>query len=143
MSSAGIITKAQIQTALTALLAGALFWREVEIKATLGNVVNPVNYTRHNDWAQFLNNAFKVPTNDNPKCYETALDFRFLPINQTTQIVFTVVKFPVVVDITTVVNSDMPDFTHDKILAMALELAGIASRDEALIALKGTRAQEI
>lgn len=143
MSSTGIITKAQIQTALTGVLGGALLWREIEIKATLGTSVNPVNYTRHNDWAQFLNNAFKTPTNDNPKCYETALDFRFLPVNQTTQIVFTVVKYPITVDITGAVSSDMPDYTHDKILAIALELAGIASRDEALIALKGTRSQEI
>lgn len=148
MSGAGIITKATIQGSLTAQIAGGILWRELALKATLGTNVNPPNYTRHNDWAQFLNNSFKTPTDGNPKYYETALDFRFLPINTITNYVFTVLKYPVVVLVDSVtpgnnINSDMPDFTHDKIIAIALELAGISSRDEALITLKNTRSPEV
>lgn len=148
MSSSGIITKSAIQTALTALVADGLLWRELALKATLGTEINPPNYTRHNDWAQFLNNSFKTPGDGNPKFYETALDYRFLPVNQLTQMVFTVLKYPKVVLVDSVtpannIDSDMPDFTHDKIIAIALELAGIASRDQSLIELKNTRSPEI
>lgn len=149
MSASGIITKAAIQAALVALVAGAVLWREVGgIKATLGTEITAVNYTRHNDWAQFLNNSFKTPTDSNPKVYETALDYRFLPINTITNMTFTVLKYPktVLVDSVTPannINSDLPDFTHDKILALALELAGISSRDASLIELKATRTLEI
>jgi len=148
MTSAGIILKSTIQGSLTAQITGGVLWRELALKATLGTDVNPPNYTRHNDWAQFLNNSFKSPTDGNPKYYETALDFRFLPINTITNYVFTVLKYPVSVVIDSVapsnnVSSDMPDFTHDKIIAIALELAGISSRDEALITLKNTRSPEV
>lgn len=123
--------------------SGATLWRELSIKNVLGLVTTPVNYSRHNDWAQFLNNSFKTPTNSNPKVYETALDYRFLPINPAAQIGFICLKYPVTVDIDLGISSDLPDFTHDKVLALALDLAGIASRDTALMELKSIKKVEI
>jgi hypothetical protein len=56
------------------------------------------------------------------------------------RIYFTVLKYPITVNLdydtpANNVNSDLPDFTHDKIVALALEYAGISSRDEALAQL--------
>jgi len=125
------------------IVSGVMFWRELSIKAIVGNLSMPVSFVRHNDWAQFLNNSFKTPTINNPKVYETALDYRFLPVNSQMQLVFTVLKYPQFVDIDAGISSDMPDYTHDKIISIALQLAGVASRDVAMIELQKARESEV
>ena len=69
--------------------------------------------------------------------YETATGYQFGPINTGARLYFNVLKYPKVVildDVTPAnnVDSDLPDFTHDQIVALALELAGVSSRDENL-----------
>lgn len=47
----------------------------------------------------------------------------------------TYIKYPVKVSLEEEIDSDMPHFLHYKILAYALNSAGIASRDDALLAI--------
>lgn len=136
MNSSGYITKASIQTSLNAMQNGAIVWRPLSIGLVSGGDKHPVSYVRHNDWWKFQENYFKVPTLDNPKCKETITEYQFLPVNLTAQIYFDILKYPLVVDIDGGISSDLPDFTHDTIVAIALSMAGVCSRDQALLELK-------
>lgn len=140
MTSGGLVTKTTLQTAVTNAQAGAVVWRPLSIGWTLGGSNRAVSFVRHNDWWAFQQNYFKAATTENPKFRETATAFEFLPISISARLYFTVLKYPrtIVLDYDTPANnvdSDLPDFTHDKIVALALEFAGISSRDEALAQL--------
>jgi hypothetical protein len=140
MTTAGLVTRATLTTALQALATGAVLWRPMSIGWKLGNSNHPVKFTRLNDWWEFKRNYFKNPTNDNPRVYTTYTDFRFEPVNTSAKLYFTVLKYPKTVAISgPAVDCDLPDFTHNDILAVALEKAGVASRDEALAQLIQTQ----
>jgi hypothetical protein len=47
-----------------------------------------------------------------------------------------VIKAPKQVNYDTLSSTDLPETTHDYITAKALELAGLASKDEALVAMR-------
>lgn len=136
MNSSGYVTKAAIQTSLNSMLNGAILWRPLSIGFVSGVNSRSVSYVRHNDWWKFQENYFKTPSMDNPKCKETVTEYQFLPINLNAQLYFDVLKYPLTVDIDSVVSSDLPDFTHNEIVAIALALAGVCSRDQALLELK-------
>lgn len=135
MSSLGVITKSSIGTALNTAVTGGILWRPLSIGWELGVSKLPISYVRHNDIWKFYANAFKKPTVNNPKVRETASSYVIAPVSTSAKIYFTVLKYPVEVDIATDVSSDLPDHTHDKIVAIALELTGVASRDAALAQL--------
>jgi len=142
MSSVGVITKATLGTELdtqasgSVLTASNILWRPLSIGLELGSVKTKVTYLRHNDRWEFEKNYFKRPTLKAPKVRETALSYIFAPVNTTAKIHFTVLKYPEPVNIpATTVNSDLPDHTHNRIVAIALEFAGIGSRDNNLVQL--------
>jgi hypothetical protein len=131
MGSSGVITKA----AIAAVTSPAIPWRLLNLGMVLGNVTKPIKFVRHNDWYQFQDNYFKTPSATNPKYVESGLNYNFLPINVNATIKLTVLSYPTVVDIDTAVSSNLPDFTHNEIVALALEFAGIGSRDQNLAQL--------
>jgi len=135
MNSSGVITKAAVQAALTAMSATALVWRPLAIGWELGASKKPLKYLRHNDRWEFADNYFKRADSANPKIRETYTSYIVEPVSVSAKVYFTLLKYPAVVDITGGVSSDLPDFTHDRIVAIALELAGVASRDAALAQL--------
>lgn len=142
--STGIITYAALETALSGLISGAQFWRVLNIGYTTDNInFKAVKYVRHNDWFAFQENFFKNPDDTNPKVNEYYLGFQILPININANLLFTVLKYPVNVDIDGGISSDLPDFTHDKIIAIALELAGIGTRDQMLNALVDAKQKDV
>ena len=131
MDSTGAITKANINTQLNP----SILWRPLAIGLKLGNTTKPVKFVRHNDWFKFKDNYFKNPTVDNPKYRESVDKFIFEPISTSATIYITALVYPKVMDIGTAVDCDLPDFTHNDIIALALEYAGIGSRDENLAQL--------
>jgi len=135
MSSTGVVTKANLQSALTVLNNTALLWRPLSIGWVLNGQYRPVKFVRHNDRWEFAVNFFKKPSLTNPKVRETYNSYIVEPTNIGAQLYFTLLKYPNKVDIAGAVNSDLPDFTHDEIVSIALELTGIASRDTALAQL--------
>lgn len=135
MTSSGVIAKSTIAAALDSVLSGALVWRVLSIGWKIGDNEFPVKFTRDNDWYEFQRNYFKKGYNDSPRYKEDYLNYVFKPINTSAKIYFTVLKYPVEVSIASAINSDLPDFTHNEIIAIALEMAGIASRDVALAEL--------
>ena len=141
--SNGIITYTAIQTALSVLVPGSTYWRTIQFGYSIDGGISfvPVKYVRHNDWYAFAANYFKNPTDANPKVVESYNGFQIAPINVNAGLYATVLKYPIVVDIDGAISSDLPDFTHDKIVAIALELAGIGTRDQMLNALIEAKGQ--
>jgi len=136
MDSAGIITANQVLLSLQALVPTAQVMRLLNVGWEQSNSYTvPVKFTRHNDWYQFKMNFFKDPKRGGgPRFYLSGLNYYLEPVNISTNIRFTVLKYPVVVN-STGVECDLPDFTHNELIARALELAGISSRDESLTQL--------
>lgn len=140
MSSNGLIPKTGVATALNTLSSGAVLWRPLSIGWTVGGDTRPVKFVRHNDIWEFKQNYFKNPSSLSPKWTEDGINYTIYPTYSGAKIYFTVLKYPtpIVVDSVTPannVNSDLPDHTHDRVVALALEYAGVSSRDEALAQL--------
>lgn len=135
MNSSGVITKGAVQTALTNLVADGILWRPLAIGWELGKSKLPIKYTRHNDRWEFETNYFKKPSTKSPKVRETYNSYVFSPATLAARIYFTVLKYPKTVDITNTIDSDLPDNTHNRIIATALEFAGVGSRDAMLTQL--------
>lgn len=135
MPSGGVVTKQSVQTALTGISAQGILWRPLSIGWELAGSKRPVKFARHNDNWAFYPNFFKRPSNEKPIFIETASDYIIEPATANAKLTFTVLKYPALIDVVAPVNSDLPDHTHDKIIAIALELAGVSSRDVALAQL--------
>ncbi len=142
--SSGSITKASMLSNLQAVYPNAVYWRVLNIGYTLDNInFMPARYVRHNDWFKFQANYFKAPDNYNPIYRESYTDFQFLPVNTTAQLYITVLKYPIVMDIDNNINTDLPDSIHDNIVSIALELAGIGTRDQTMSQLLALKDQNI
>jgi len=141
MNSSGVITKAAVTAALQVLKPTAIVWRPLSIGWIIGKSKLPVRYLRHNDRWEFETNYFKRPSNTNPKIRETATSYIITPANLSAKIYFTLLKYPQEVDITGLIDSDLPDNTHDRLVAIALEFAGVGSRDTMLTQLMQLKQQ--
>ena len=132
MNSSGVISKGTIQTALTNMNADAIVWRPLAIGWELGKSKLPIKYLRHNDRWEFEGNYFKRPSVKNPKIRETYTSYLISPVSLSARIYFTLLKYPLEVDITNTIDCELPENTHNRIVAIALEFAGVGSRDTVL-----------
>lgn len=97
----------------------------------------PVNFVRHNDFYKFSANEFKQPST-------TKLYYRFSdtglvisPTQASTTFKISAILKPTEVVGPSTTSTNLPDNTHDYIMAKALELAGIGSMDENLLKIRG------
>lgn len=134
MDPTGLITNSQIETSLQTIVASGQFMRLLALGWEQSDSYSPpIKFTRHNDWYQFKRNYFKDPKRAGvPKYYTDGLNYFIQPINTIVSIRPTVIKYPAIVSSVGPVECDLPDFTHNIVLASALSLAGVSSRDEAL-----------
>jgi hypothetical protein len=132
-----IITNATINTAVAAAAnAGDEFMHIIALE-TAGSVFTAdriVRFVRHNDYLRFKHNIFKAPSDTNP-LWRLVRDGIVVEgattLSSGENFTISVIKTATDVDIAGT-NCELPDFTHDKIIAIALEFAGVATRDEAL-----------
>jgi hypothetical protein len=131
-STSGIITNATINSTLQTVSGDgtAEFIKVMRVKVVKNGRTYPAKFARHNDIDAFHNNYFKKPTYDTPKYTLQNNGFQFNPTDTVASIYFTVLKRPK--DMTLVVNCELPQITHNEIVALGLQFAGIASRDEIL-----------
>lgn len=131
-NSSGIITNANINSTLQTVSSdiSAEFVKIMRIKVVKNGRTYPAKFARHNDIDAFHNNYFKKPTYNTPKYTLQNGGFQFNPTDTVASIYFTVLKRPK--DMTLVVNSELPQITHNEIVALGLQFAGVASRDEIL-----------
>lgn len=129
------LTRSALETALTAQTTAPV-WRLLAMGWVQGEKRRPVKFVRHNDWWEFQQNAFKKPTSDNPKYKVESTRWVIDPTPGSAKLDVTVLVYPDIVDVDAgTPDCNLPDHTHYKILAIALELAGVSSRDEALAQL--------
>lgn len=102
----------------------------------------PVRFVRHNDKLYFKNNVFKKGTATDPVYTLSDNSVKFDPVGIATYN-FTVLKEPVQMETGTPTNSELPAFVHDRIIAIALDDAGVSSRDAALLQMQSIADQNI
>lgn len=113
--------------------AGAAVWNVTTLDA---NNYLPVRFVRQNDYAKFKNNVFKKALASQPQYRISRNKLKFDPSGVNNYLI-TLVKepVPVVFDAATPANNvdcELPPFTHDAIIAYAIEDATVATRDQAL-----------
>lgn len=123
---------------LNALLAtetgdsGAQYFRTVRAEMVTSGVTYPIKYVKQNNIASFRRNIFKTFTTTNPRYTVIARGLRFYPIDQTVSLVLTLMKKPRVLDLTGT-EPEFDDYTMYAIIAIALQLAGVSTRDTEVI----------
>lgn len=139
-TSSGLIAKTTVQTALnTASGSTDPFIYVMGVSWTSGGSTVPVKFTRHNDWAATILNTFTQGTNTEPRYKQSAPSFTFSPVNQTASVVFTLLKQPKPVSLSTPTSSELPPHTHKTIVELAVELASTSIRDQELNQLNSTQ----
>lgn len=88
-----------------------------------------VRFARHNDYYKFKQNSLKAPTERNSVWRQFHDRIKISPASSAFSVQIDAIKYPRTLSISPVANSDLPDYTHDKIVHLALELAMISTRD--------------
>lgn len=98
---------------------------------------NYIRFVRHNDFYRHNKNSFKAPVSSYPTF---RISRNGLTVNPTgvNSYKVSVVKSPKLMEFNFFgdplnVSSELPESTHNEIMSIALEFAGLSSRDEALI----------
>jgi hypothetical protein len=96
----------------------------------------PVIFMTENDNSKFQENDFKEATVDYPYYRIGSRGVYISPVSEADTYAISVIKAPKQVNYDTLSSTDLPETTHDYITAKALELAGLASKDEALLHMR-------
>ena len=94
-----------------------------------------LKYVRENDYYKFAVNDFKKATTTYPQYRISHKGIHVTPIDSGGY-KLSVIKEPVKVNFDAQISTDLPETTHDYIMAIALELAGLSSKDEALLQMR-------
>lgn len=94
-----------------------------------------VRYVRHNDKARFKQNVFKRPTLRNPIFTIVRKGLSIEP-SSISSVVVSALKTPRKVSKEDQIDLDLPEFTHQMIIAYAISMSGVASRDDVLLQLQ-------
>lgn len=92
----------------------------------------PAKYVNQNNLLTQAVNYFKAPSANYPRYSLLATGFKFYPSPAASSISLTVMKKPKTITLT--VNPEWDDYNMNLIVMIALQLAGVSTRDEELIA---------
>lgn len=103
------------------------------LSAASGN--SPIRFIRHNDLDSFRGNSFVEPSAS--RMYYTYSDGGII-IHPNGPLLcnISLIREPRDIEYSTGTGSELPFFTHEAIVSTAIQLAGIASRDETLPQIK-------
>jgi hypothetical protein len=137
-TAGGVLTNSTINAALSAavLAAGSTdtattVHRLLSITVTDSGVTYPVKFVKYNNIAQYIRNYFKTPSVSNARYTITGVGLQFYPSTSALTVSLGVIKTPK--EITLAVSPEWSEDNNYLILAIALQLAGISTRDEELI----------
>lgn len=136
MNSSGVVTDATINTALQTATGNAsdTYFRIGSIGLTNSGTTYPVKYIKQNQVWSFSRNTFKAPSLTNPKFTLVGSGLQFYPTDQTKTLTINVVKKPRLLAVADLANNcELNDYTMYNVIAIALKLAGVATREEELI----------
>lgn len=132
-AASGIMTDEAIEAAILAAVGEeGTFLHILSLK---DNNDLPVKYVRENDFASFQRNDFKQASSS-AKQYRIGIDGIYCYPIGIASYKLSVIKAPNEVNYEGLQSTDLPDTVHDFVLAKALELAGLSSRDEALVRMR-------
>jgi len=135
MSTSGIITKADLDTALQTISgdAGASVYKLLNVEMRKGGNRYPIKVVRHNDKSAFEQNYFKKPSLEQPRYTLENGSLQIRPTDLIGKVAVSVVKSPKELALSpSIVNPELPRSVKNQIVAIGLEFAGIASRDDVL-----------
>lgn len=127
----GNITAAQIQTVLNTASSTTEPYLII-LNATFGGEM--AKFVRHNDYYKFQKNTFKAASTEYPQ-YRIFKDGLTFSPAAASAVELTVLKRPVDMALG-VQESELPDKVHNDLVAIGIEFASIATRDEALLQIK-------
>lgn len=130
---AGVIGDSSIITAIETETGDEAAF--LHVLSVVDSVGVPVKFVRENDYHKLQQNDFKVATDAFPQ-YRIGFGGVFITPTGVNSFTISVIKEPNKVNYETLTSTDLPETTHDYIMASALELAGLASRDEALLQMR-------
>lgn len=138
MNSLGVITKTDLESTLTTALGFTVtIIRPLSFSWTDSNGTRPIiGPTRQNNWAKFIDNIFKIPVESEPRYYESNSSYVINPVNTGASITITGLRYPKAISVSGTQTSELSPLYHNEVVARALELAGVSSRDQALVELQ-------
>lgn len=135
-TTSGLLSGTVIDAALVTASSDASAKRMIvlNVSATSDGVTYPVKFTKHNNIFAYERNFWKKAESPNRIRYTlTANGLKFYPIDDAITIGVTCVKTPKVLELATPVNPEFPDYVMYNVIAIALQLAGVSTRDTELI----------
>lgn len=128
-ATSDVLLNATINAALvTAAGSGSELFRVLNVSVS----GKPAKYVNQNNLLTQAVNYFKAPSANYPKYSMLATGYKFYPSPAASSISMTVMKKPKA--ITSAVNPEWDDYNMNLIIMIALQLAGVSTRDEELIA---------
>lgn len=115
------------------LLNIALVGELDECNNPVGDTYNYCRFVRHNDFYKHLENTFKKPSNKYPIYTINELGFKVLPLSPSHGVKMTYIREFTKVSLSGNIDCELPEFTHGKILMLALSLAGLSVREQSLM----------
>ncbi len=128
-ASDGLLSDAVINTALSTAVGSAATYFRI---GALGLGDYPIKYVRSNNLQAYSRNYFKRPSLTNPKYEQWATGMKVYPAGTHT-VSLSVIKKPNILSETGPVNPELEDYVMYNIIAIGLQLAGVATRDGEII----------
>ena len=126
-ATAGLVSTASLNGAVS---TGKI----VKVLQVSNSSSEDIKFVRHNDFMKFNRNFFKKASTTYQQFTVSSLGINIFPA-ATEEINFKILREPVEVDLSTPTNCELPSFTHNKIVAKAIAMAGIATEEQASAAL--------
>jgi hypothetical protein len=132
-NSAGEISESAINTAINTAISktGQEYIHLLAVTLNDSGTDRICRFVRHNDYVKFKTNSFKKPTARAP-LYRLSRNGILLDPTGVKTYKLSVVKKPDNVSLSTPTHCELPSEYHNIVVAYAVQLASIASRDEAL-----------
>lgn len=135
MNVSGVLTNAAITAALVTAgaEAGATWYRIGSLGITVSGKTYPIKYGKHNNILAYGRNFFKKASATRIKFSVRQDGLKFNQIDSVNPLTATVIKHPKLLSLTGPINPELDDAQMYNIIAIALKLVGVATRDEELI----------
>ena len=132
--TSGVLLNSTINSALvTAAGAGSTYFRIMNVSYTNGGSTYYAKYAKHNNILAYERNTYKAPSATKVYYSPVAAGLKFYP-SSTSTVSPTVVKNPKVLTTSDLSTSfEFSDYVVYNIIAIALKLSGIGTRDAELI----------
>ena len=135
-TTSGLLTNAVIDAALVTESGDAAASRMsvLEVSVTSSGVKYPAKWAKYNNINAYERNYFKKPSSpDNIRYVYNGKGIQFFPTDDVSDIGVTVIKKPKVLSLSPVVNPEFSDYVMYSVIAIALQLAGVSTRDAELV----------